>query len=314
MKVLVTGSTGLIGTALVRDLASRGHEVVAATRKAQPALERFKDIAGVEVIEWDVVSGQLEYEGTIDAIVHAAAPTASRDFVERPVEIIKAITGGTTNVLETAVAKKVAGMVFLSTMEVYGAPSAPEVTEKDYGYLDPVAVRSSYPEAKRLAEALCTAYAAEYSVPVKIARLTQTFGAGVKRDDMRVFAQFGRAAADGGDIILHTEGRTERCYLSIRDAVSAIETLLVKGEPGEAYNVANPETYCSIAQMASDLAARYPKTSVRFEISSEAARAYAPEFKMKLDVSKLKALGWEPTQGLDEMFDEMIALWESANA
>lgn len=313
MKVLVTGSTGLIGTALVRDLASRGHEVVAATRKAQPARTLFEGLAGVEVIEWDVVSGPLEYEGAIDAIVHAAAPTASRDFVEKPVEIIKAITGGTANVLETAVARKVSGMVFLSTMEVYGAPSAAEVTEKDYGYLDPVAVRSSYPEAKRLAEALCTAYAAEYSVPVRIARLTQTFGAGVKRDDMRVFAQFGRAAATGSDIVLHTAGRTERCYLSIRDAVSAIGTLLIKGEPGAAYNVANPATYCSIAGMADALAARYPRTSVRFEISADAARAYAPEFKMKLDVSKLESLGWAPTQGLDEMFDEMIAWWESGN-
>lgn len=313
MTVLVTGATGLIGSALVRSLAGRdGCGVIAAVRNPEAAQRLFGTLPNVETVVWDL-SSPLACDGAVDAIVHAAAPTSSRDFVERPVEIISAITDGTRNVLEAARLKKVKSMVFLSTMEIYGSPDTDNVTERDYGYLDPVSVRSSYPEAKRLAEALCVAYAKEYGVPVKTARLTQTFGAGVKRDDGRVFAQFGRAVAEGRDIVLHTEGKTERCYCSLRDAVSAIETLLEKGVPGEAYNVANPETYCSIAQMARDLAGRYPETSVRFEIADASAHGYAPEFKMKLDVSKLKALGWTPTQGLDEMFDEMIAEWGRSN-
>jgi nucleoside-diphosphate-sugar epimerase len=309
MTVLVTGSTGLIGTALVRSLAKRnGYRVVAAARNADMAKNLFEGYANIESITWDVLE-PLSFEGEVDAIIHAASPTASRDFVERPVEVITAIIEGTRNVLEAARHKNVKSMVFLSTMEVYGIPSAGNVTECDYGYLDPVSVRSSYPESKRLAEAMCIAYAKEYNIPVKIARLTQTFGAGVKRGDERVFAQFGTSVAEGRDIVLHTEGRTERCYCSLNDAVSAIETILCKGVSGEAYNVANPETYCSIADMARNLAKRYPASSVRFDVLDVPKRGYAPEFRMKLDISKLKALGWSPTQKLDDMFDEMIAWW-----
>jgi nucleoside-diphosphate-sugar epimerase len=309
MTVLVTGSTGLIGTALVRSLAKRnGYRVVAAARNADMAKNLFEGYANIESIKWDVLES-LSFEGEVDAIIHAASPTASRDFVERPVEVITAIIEGTRNALEAARHKNVKSMVFLSTMEVYGIPSAGNVTECDYGYLDPVSVRSSYPESKRLAEAMCIAYAKEYNIPVKIARLTQTFGAGVKRGDERVFAQFGTSVAEGRDIVLHTEGRTERCYCSLNDAVSAIETILCKGVSGEAYNVANPETYCSIADMARNLAKRYPASSVRFDVLDVPKRGYAPEFRMKLDISKLKALGWSPTQKLDDMFDEMIAWW-----
>ena len=309
MTILVTGATGLIGSALVKSLAVRNDaNIIAAVRNIEAAQAMFADMSNVQVINWDVSRG-LAYSGEIDTIVHAAAPTSSRDFVEHPVEVIDAIVDGTRNVLEAARRKAVKSMVFLSTMEVYGSPSVDNVTECDYGYLDPVSVRSSYPEAKRLAESMCVAYAKECGVPVKIARLTQTFGAGVKRGDARVFAQFGEAVASRRDIILHTTGRTARCYCSLRDAVTAIEAILDKGIAGEAYNVANPDTYCTIAEMAHNLARRHPGSSVCFETDEAQNRGYAPEFRMKLDVTKLKDLGWAPTQGLDEMFDEMIAEW-----
>ena len=309
MTILVTGATGLIGSTLAKSLAKRdGAKIIAAVRNTEAAQTVFAGMPNVQVINWDVLHG-FSYSGEIDAIVHAAAPTASRDFVEHPVEVINAIVGGTRNVLEAARQKNVKSMVFLSTMEVYGIPSADNVTECDYGYLDPVSIRSSYPEAKRLAETMCIAYAKEYGVPVKIARLTQTFGAGVKRGDARVFAQFGEAVASGCDIILHTNGLTARCYCSLYDAVSAIEIILDKGIAGEVYNVANPDTYCTIAEMARNLANRYPGTSLRFEIDELNSHGYAPEFKMRLDVTKLERLGWASTQSLDEMFDEMIAEW-----
>lgn len=313
MTILVTGAAGLIGSALVKSLAKKeNHDLIAAVRNSKSGQAIFADLKNVHVIEWDVLQ-DFSYPDEIDAIIHAAAPTASRDFVERPVEVIDAIVGGTRNVLEAARKKAVKSMVFLSTMEVYGSPFTDNVAESDYGYLDPVSVRSSYPESKRLAEAMCTAYAKEYGVPVKIARLTQTFGAGVKRGDARVFAQFGEAVASGRDIVLHTAGRTARCYCSLRDAVAAVETILDRGATGEAYNVANPDTYCTIAEMARNLAKRHAGLSVCFEMDEAQSRAYAPEFRMKLDVTKLRNLGWAPTQGLDEMFDEMISEWGWGN-
>lgn len=198
-------------------------------------------------------------------------------------------------------------MVFLSTMEVYGVPDKDPVTEADFGFLDPESVRSSYPLAKLEAERLCR----ESGLPVSIARLTQTFGPGVVRGDKRVFAQFAEAVADGRDIVLHTEGRTCRCYCYIDDAVAAIWTLLEKGAPGEAYNVANPATYCSIREMAEMLCAAHPPCRVVVDLAGAEGKGYAPAFKMRLSTDKLEALGWKPRVGLAEAYERMLAAWRT---
>ena len=308
MTYLITGSTGLIGAALVRALAARGDAVMAAARNVGKARSMFGSLKGVEIVEWDVAR-PLEARVPADCLIHAAAETASRGFVEKPVETIMTIVGGTRNVLEFARKAHVGKVVFLSTMEVYGLPTADPVTESDFGLLDPASARSSYPEAKRLAENLCVAYSREYGVDVTIARLTQTFGPGVVRGDTRVFAQFAEAVLEKRDIVLHTEGRTARCYCYIDDAVSAILTLAEKGASGEAYNVANPETYCTIREMAEMLAAAHPPTRVVVDLSGAAGRGYAPEFRMRLSTAKLEALGWRPHTALLESYERLIDSW-----
>ncbi len=320
-SVLVTGATGLIGSALVKKFAAEGHPVVAAVRNVEKARKMFAGLAGVEIGEWDVTkpggprmadaagrAGAPRPPCDVDWLVHAASETASRAFVEKPVETIASILDGTRNVLEFARAAKVGAMVYLSTMEVYGAPAVEPVTERDYGYLDPTSVRSSYPEAKRMAENLCVSYAKEYGVPVKIARLTQTFGEGVRYDDGRVFAEFARAILEKRDIVLKTEGTTARCYCYLGDALDAIETILEKGETATPYTVANEDTFCTVREMAEALCAAHPASGskVVFDFDGAAARGFAPPFRMRLDCSRLRALGWEPKVGLMEMFDRMM--------
>ena len=310
-SVLVTGATGLVGGALVRHFAAQGRRVFAAVRNVDKARAMFGGVANVEIVEWDVtkLGGPSSCADAVDWLVHAASETASRAFVERPVETISSILDGTRNALEFARVAEVKAMVFLSTMEVYGAPTVEFVTERDYGYIDPVSVRSSYPEAKRMAENICVSYAKEYGVPVKIARLTQTFGEGVRYDDARVFAAFARAIIEKRDIVLKTEGTTARCYCYLGDAVAAIETILARGEPAVPYTVANEGTFCTIREMAEALCAAHPESGskVVFDFTDAAAQGFAPPFRMRLDCSRLRALGWTPKVGLIEAFDRMIA-------
>ena len=315
-SVLVTGSTGLIGAALVRTFAEEGRHVFAAARNAAKARELFGGIANIEVCEWDVTrpfDGSLlgAFGGHVDWLVHAAAETATRNFVERPVETIASILDGTRNVLEFARAASVTSMVYLSSMEVYGAPAVETVTEADIGYLDPVRLRSNYPEAKRMAENLCVSYAKEYGVPVKIARLAQTFGEGVRAEDVRVYAQFARAILQGQDLVLKTDGSSARCYCYLGDAVEAIRLLLERGTNATPYTVANEETFCTVREMAEQLAAAYPDSGskVVFDVSEEALRSYPPSSRLKLDSSRLRALGWTPKVGLMEAFRRMIDGW-----
>ena len=310
--ILVTGATGLIGAALVRKFASQGMRVAAAVRNVAKAEAMFGGMDGVCIVRWDILDKMddalCSTLGKIDWFVHAASETSSRAFVERPVDTIRSVVHGAENALDAAHRLGVSSMVFLSTMEVYGAPEKDSVTERDYGYLDPVAVRSCYPEAKRLAENLCVAYASQYAVPVKIARLTQTFGEGVEYNDGRVFADFARAIIERRPIVLKTEGTTARCYCYLGDAVDAIETILAKGENGQAYTVANEDTFCTIREMAEMLVAAHPEanSSVVFDFGDAAKRGFAPPFRMKLDCSRLRALGWTPKVGLLEMFDRTL--------
>lgn len=159
-----------------------------------------------------------------------------------------------------------------------------------------------------MCEALCTAYVAQYGVPAKIVRLTQTFGPGVAYDDGRVFAEFARCAIEKRNIVLHTKGETKRSYLYTEDAAAAILTVLLKGESGQAYNAANEETYCSIREMAQLVAEECAKgeIGVDIQIEDESKFGYAPVLRMNLDTRKLRNLGWRAKVDLKTAFFYMM--------
>ena len=306
--VVVTGATGLIGKTLIRVLQAQGARIVAVVRD----LARGRQLLGEDLrfIETDVTEIEAEDIGA-DYVIHGAANTSSLAFVEDPVSIINTAYQGTLRMLEFARVNQVKGFVLLSTMEVYGAPETDEKIREDHATnLNTMSVRSSYPESKRLCEALCAAYVKQYELPAKVVRLTQTFGPGVQYRDGRVFAEFARCVIEKRDIVLHTKGETRRCYLYTEDAARAILTVLANGKAGEAYNAANEETYCSIAEMAGMVAASCADSEIRVVIDAEddgAKYGFAPVLRMNLDTEKLRNLGWNAETGLEEMFMRMIA-------
>ena len=152
---------------------------------------------------------------------------------------------------------------------------------------------------------MCTSYAKEYGVPVKIARLTQTFGAGVSAEDNRVFAQFARSIIEGNDIVLHTKGESAKPYCYTTDCVSAILYILLKGKDGEAYNVANQDTYISIKDMALFLKENF-NSNIDVIVEEHPEMGYAPVTRLNLLSEKLMSLGWKPSYNLYEMFERLI--------
>jgi UDP-glucuronate decarboxylase len=310
-RVLVTGATGLIGKTLVNDLIKNNAKVIAVVRNIEKAKSLFGD--NVQYIVGDVRNVDL-HSVKVDYIIHAASQTSSRNFVKEPVETISVAIDGTRNLLDYAATQRnLKKFIYLSTMEVYGTPSTDEKISEDHGTdLDTTAVRSCYPESKRMCENLCTSYAGEYGVPVNILRLTQTFGPGVEYQDNRVFAEFARCAVEGKNIVLKTKGETKRSYLYTEDAINAIFTVAEHGILGEAYNVANEDTYCSIYEMAEMVADRIAggKIKVRIEESTDNDRGFAPVLHMNLDTRKLKALGWQANIDLYGMYKALIDDWK----
>ena len=316
--VLITGATGLIGSLLAKGLvcasASRGLDirVLAAVRNMEKATEMFHNYLedGLKPVICDIMA-PIEMEEPVDFMFHTASVTASKEFVTKPVETIFTTLKGTEHILELARAKKSESVVYLSSMEAYGVvdPEHYIVKETDYGYIDPLQVRSSYSEGKRMAEGICGAYAHEYGVPVKTARLAQTFGAGISRNENRVFAQFAHSIMDGTDIVLHTDGSKAHCYCYTSDAVLGLLTVLLRGKDGEAYNISNEDTFGTIREMAEMLVKNYPESGSRliFDIPEDVnAFGYAPTSRMLVHSGKLRELGWKPEVGLEEMFERLM--------
>ena len=299
--VLITGATGLIGSTLIGALLYAGEKrqlgmtVLTLVRDEDRAKQRFVGLP-VSATPLRFVVGTIEklpiIDGPVDFIIHTAAQTASEAFVRQPVETISTAVLGMLNILELAREKKSEGVLFTSSMEVYGhPPRGRKVTETDGCALSPLDVRNSYPISKLQCESLCCAYAAEYGVPAVILRLAQTFGPGVHPNDRRIFAEIGRSIREKQDIVLHTPGETEHSYLYTADAATAILTALLKGQPGQAYNAADEDTYCSIAEMARNMAAANG-IGLRFELKNEAECGYPEPAYMDLDASRLRELGW----------------------
>ena len=302
--ILVTGATGLIGKLCVKSLLNSGYntQVIALVRDEEKAKNIFGESKRLTYLVQDI-NQRINTTRRVDYIIHAASTTSSKDFVEKPVETIYTAINGSRNVLEFAKNKRLEGMVYLSSLEIYGVNEKENIKEEDYGYIDILNPRSSYSESKKMVETMCISYGTEYGVPVKIARLAQTFGAGVSISDNRVFAQFAKAIINKENIILHTKGETKRNYCYTTDAVRGIFTILTKGENNNAYNIANENSYCSISEMAHLLENEYTKVEYKID---EVNRGYNPTVKIALNTEKLNALGWEAKVNLKEMFDRLI--------
>lgn len=320
-NVLVTGATGLVGSLLIKAMlfanerygfAIRPIGVVRNLVKAQTIFGQY--VSNVELVVCDLATESLRYEGAVDYIVHGAAVTTSRTMVECPVDVIDLSLNGTHTVLRFA-AEKQAKVVYLSSMEVYGTLwENVRATENLLGYIDPLAVRSCYPESKRLCENLCIAYGAQYGVHTCIARLAQTFGAGVLPGENRAVVAFARAAAAGENVVLKTYGRSEANYVYASDAVAALLLLLVRGESGRAYNVAHEACHMTIAEMAQLAIDTVGTDGARlvFEIDEQNQSGFAPDTKLFLDAGRLRALGWRPAVAMPEALQRLVAYLKEA--
>ncbi len=310
-RVLVTGATGLIGKNLVMALMfvermrKLGLSIVVLVRNIEKAVALFGNDPLLTYAQGDIAD-YPENIGPIDYIVHCACPTASRFFIENPVETIELVVNGTQRILHLGLENKVKGFVFLSSMEVYGFPHKGEKVDESYiGSFHPSISRNSYPLSKIICENLCCSYASEYNLPTRVLRLTQTFGPGVDYSDNRIFAEFGRCIKLKKDICLRTKGETERSYLYTADAVTAILATMLNGGNGQIYNVANESTYCSILQMAK-VAAVLGGIKVKILEQDFSRLGYADTLFMDLDTKKIQGLGWMANTGLREMFVRMM--------
>ena len=183
-------------------------------------------------------------------------------------------------------------------MEVYGTTELEKnpITENKLGFIDLNNVRSSYSESKRICELLCNCYFNEYEIPIKIARLAQTFGPGISLDDNRVSMQFAKSVLSMSDIVLHSDGKSVSNFCYTTDAIRGIFTILSKGKNGETYNICNDKESRTISEIANLVANEISegKINVIYDIPKKNSYGYAPNTEMRLSSKKIMNLGWKP--------------------
>lgn len=282
MCVLVTGASGLIGAALCDALRAQVAVI--------PCGRNPKDKSWVT---YDATR-PVEFDFSVDVIVHAASPASPDLFVSEPVETLMSNVYGLQQLLEYARRCGAKKVVYVSSSEVYGQvpPRENGFVENDYGFVDVLSPRSSYPMGKRAAETLCASYVAQYGLDVSIVRPGHIYGPTCSEKDKRVSSAFPWLAARGLPIVMKSDGEQIRSYTHADDCARAIITVIEKGVAGEAYNIAARCGKCSIRQMA-EIVACAGGVELMIELPSGVeVAAFNPMNNSCLDPSKLEALGW----------------------
>lgn len=301
--IAVTGATGLIGSSFLRGLQAIGHahdlqlRLLALCRSPERARAALSDLEELEILQYDACA-PLPDGFRADFILHAASNAHPMAFSTDPVGTLQAGLLGTMNLLEN-IRRHGGRLIFCSTGEIYGEnPKTDAFDEHSFGTVDPMRARACYPEAKRAAEALCAAYVSQHGADVLAARLCYIYGPAITAENSRADAQFLRKALHGRDIVMKSSGSQIRSYCYAADAVSALLFLMLLGEAGEAYNIANPAGVSSIRDYAETLAS-LAGVQLRFELPPETEqKGYSTVSRAVLNPAKLMALGWQPAYDL----------------
>src|SRR5437016_1169611 len=243
MRSIVLGGAGFIGSHLVDRLLARGDEVVAVdnflTGRRDNA-ERNRKNPRYSFLEHDICR-QLPALGRADLVVNMASPASPIDYAKLPLQTLEVGSAGTRNALDLA---RSAGAVLVhaSTSEVYGDPLEHPQRETYFGNVNPIGPRACYDESKRFAEALISSYARVHQIPVRMARIFNTYGPRMRADDGRVVPAFVTQAIRGQDFTLFGDGTQTRSFCYVDDLVGGLLALWERGD-GLPVNLGNPDEF-----------------------------------------------------------------------
>lgn len=324
-SVLISGANGFLPVYMLETLLylndeqRAGIRVTGLVRDRERAMRRLGHLAGRPDLRLTVqdVRDPLIGLDPPEFVIHAASQASPKYFATDPVGTFEPNVLGTQRMLQLANHSRCEGFLFFSSGEVYGRlldPSIP-VTETSYGPVDPMNIRSCYAEGKRAGESLCVCWHAQFGVPAKIVRISHTYGPGMALDDGRVFADFVADIVGHRDIVIKSDGSARRPFCYLADATIAYFTVLLNGKCGEAYNVGS-DIETSIWELAEMLCQLFPERSckvIRRERTANDRHLSSPLTGGHFDISKIRALGWEPTTSVEEGFRRTVLSYEQAD-
>jgi len=312
--IIVTGGAGFIGSHLCKRLLDQGHTVVCIDNYYTSSMDNIKDLIDeprFHVRNHDVIKPlqvEIEQQFDVDLIYNLACPASPPYYQKQPAETIRACVIGTDNMLEFA-RRNGATLLQASTSEVYGDPLVHPQVETYWGNVNPIGARACYDEGKRCAETLMFCYRSEYGLPIKVARIFNTYGPGMQLNDGRVVSNFIVQALQNKPITIYGDGNQTRSFCYVSDLVTGLIRLMDTTGPDFTgpVNLGNPGEFTvrELAEMV--LGKTGSRSSLTFRhLPEDDPRQRRPDITLARN-----ALGWEPIVNINTGLDRTIAYFDT---
>jgi UDP-glucuronate decarboxylase len=334
--LLITGGAGFLGYYLVQGVLhwnrtrSPGRPVQLTVcdnyiRGVPEWLSALEGDASLTLRKHDVTDRLPDEAGHFDYVIHAASIASPIYYRKHPIETMDANVTGLRLLLDRCVeagriGRPVSGFLFFSTSEIYGDPVAEEIpTREEYrGNVSCTGPRACYDESKRYGETLCVNFARVHGLPVTMARPFNNYGPGLKITDRRVIPDFARDMFAGRDLVLLSDGSPTRTFCYVTDAIVGYYKILVRGRPGEAYNIGIDKPEISVLELARTIAEvgrrRFGYQGQVIQAASE-DRDYLtdnPQRRCPVIEKARRELGFEPRVPLHEGIERSL-VWYGDN-
>ncbi len=334
-RVLMTGGAGFLGYYMVQALTHFNRTAAAGERIAVTVWDNFargmpswltdlRDQKALTLQKYDL-RFPLPAMGDFDWVIHGASIASPIYYRRHPVETMDANINGLRNLLDYALrqsraGKPLRGLLFWSSSEIYGDPDRAHIpTPETYrGNVSCTGPRACYDEAKRYGETLCSVFARHHEIATKVARPFNNYGPGLKITDRRVIPDFARDIFAGRDITMLSDGSAKRTFCYAADAVTGYYKVLVRGGPGEAYNIGIESPEVSMRDLADKL------TAIGRELFGYRGRVVTgrsedaeyltdnPNRRCPIIAKAREQIGYNPTISLDDGLRRTL-VWYSGN-
>ena len=335
-RVMIAGGAGFLGYYLVqaalhwnaKNAALAPIKVIVMDNfiRGVPAwLTALEKNPSLRLLKHDVTQPLPAALGDVEYIIHAASIASPIFYRKYPIETMDANINGLRFMLDYCLAQKkagkpVEGVLFYSSSEIYGDPTPENIpTPETYrGNVSCTGPRACYDESKRFGETLCVNFTQQHGLPIKVARPFNNYGPGLKITDGRVIPDFARNILDGQDIVMLSDGSAKRTFCYVADAVLGYYKVLVKGRPGEAYNVGVEVPEISMLELAERAIALgkelfgYKGKIVRQESADKAYLVDNPNRRCPIITKARTEIGYDPQVTIEEGLRRSL-VWYSGN-
>ena len=295
-RVMVTGGAGFLGSHLCDRLLDAGHDVLCVDNLFTGTKDNIGHLHSNPSFEFMRHDVTFPLFVEVDEIYNLACPASPIHYQHDPVQTTKTSVHGAINML--GLAKRLGCKILqASTSEVYGDPSVHPQSEEYWGHVNPIGIRSCYDEGKRCAETLFFDYHRQNGVPIKVARIFNTYGPRMHPADGRVVSNFIMQALKGEPITIYGDGSQTRSFCYVDDLIRGLMALMETGpETTGPINIGNPNEF-TVRELAEKVIALIGSNS---QIVQEPLPQDDPKQRQP-DITKAKeVLGWQPSIELEQ--------------